>query len=226
MLLRIPGVLDAAQLAGLLEQLDRVGWADGTLTAGFQSASVKANLQLPESDPLARELSTRVLAALERSPTFISAALPRHVYPPLFNCYREGMSFGAHVDNAVRQIPGTHFRMRTDLSATLFLSAPGAYDGGELVIEDTYGAHRVKLDAGDLVLYPAGSLHRVEPVTRGRRLAAFFWVQSMVRDDADRTLLFELDRAIRGLTANGAGSDGLLQLTCCYHNLLRRWADV
>ena len=226
MLLSIPGVLDAAQLAGLREQLERVGWADGTLTAGFQSAAVKANLQLAESDPLARELSARVLAALEQSPTFISAALPRHVYPPLFNCYREGMSFGAHVDNAVRQIPATHFRMRTDLSATLFLSAPRDYDGGELVIEDTYGAHRVKLDAGDMVLYPAGSLHRVEPVTRGRRLAAFFWVQSMVRDDADRTLLFELDRAIRGLTASGAGHDSLLQLTSCYHNLLRRWADV
>lgn len=226
MLLNIPGVLAAQPRAEVLRQLGESEWADGTLTAGYQSASVKANLQLPESDPLARELSTRVLAALEQSSLFISAALPRHVYPPLFNCYQAGMSFGAHVDNAVRQIPRTHYRMRTDLAATLFLSAPEDYDGGELVIEDTYGIQRVKLAAGDMVLYPAGSLHRVEPVTRGRRLAAFFWVQSMVRDDADRRLLFELDRAIRQLTASGAERESLVQLTGCYHNLLRRWADV
>ncbi|MBV9695690.1 MAG: Fe2+-dependent dioxygenase, partial [Gammaproteobacteria bacterium] len=181
---------------------------------------------LPQEDPTARECSALVLAALERSPLFISAALPRHVFPPLFNRYDAGMGFGAHVDNAVRQVPGTHFRLRTDLSSTLFLAEPQEYDGGELVIEDTYGTQRVKLAAGDLVLYPAGSVHRVEPVTRGSRLASFFWVQSMVRDAAERAQLFELDAAVRDLTGDGAAQASLVRLTNLYHSLVRRWGDL
>jgi PKHD-type hydroxylase len=166
------------------------------------------------------------LRALERSALFVSAALPRHVYPPLFNRYESGMSFGAHVDNAVRQIPGTPHRLRTDLSATLFLNEPDEYDGGELVIEDTYGPQSVKLAAGDLVVYSADSVHRVLPVTRGARTAAFFWMQSMVRDDGARTLLHELDTSIRALTYAGTPGESLIRLTACYHNLLRRWADL
>jgi PKHD-type hydroxylase len=187
---------------------------------------VKDNLQLPHNDQAAREAGDAVLRALERSPLFVSAALPHHVFPPLFNRYGVGMSFGNHVDNAVRQIPGTPHRLRTDVSATLFLSAPEEYDGGQLVVEDTFGTHSVKLAAGDMVVYPASSLHRVEPITRGVREAAFFWVQSMVRDDGARTLLFELDTSIRELTAQGADRDALVRLTNCYHNLLRRWADI
>jgi len=166
------------------------------------------------------------MRALERTALFVSAALPRHLYPPLFNRYEAGMAFGNHIDNALRQIPGTAYRLRTDLSATLFLSAPHEYDGGELSIEDTYGAHAVKLEAGDLVLYPASSVHRVEPVTRGARLAVFFWVQSLVRDDGARCLLFDLDTTIRQLTAKGADRESLVRLTACYHNLLRRWAEL
>lgn len=200
-------------------------WQDGRLTAGFQSAQVKHNLQLEHSDRTART-GQIIVAALERNALFLSAALPHHVFPPLFNRYEPGMSFGTHIDNAVRQVPGTPHRLRTDLSATLFLNAPEDYDGGELVIEDTYGTHEVKLGAGDLVVYPASSLHRVSPVTRGVRLAAFFWIQSMVRDDGSRTLLFELDDSIRALTQAGAHQDELRRLTACYHNLLRRWADL
>jgi PKHD-type hydroxylase len=226
MIVRIASVLSAQELAAILARLDGAAWEDGRLTAGFQSAQVKTNLQLPQNAVAAREAGDSVLRALERNAAFVSATLPRHVYPPLFNRYGAGMSFGAHVDNAVRQIPGTHHRLRTDISATLFLNAPHEYDGGELVIEDTYGAHPVKLAAGDLVVYPASSLHRVEPVTRGVRSAAFFWIQSMVRDDADRTLLFELDTAIRDLTGKAADRAALVRLTACYHNLLRRWADL
>jgi PKHD-type hydroxylase len=225
MIVRIASVLSAEELVAIRARLDGAAWEDGRLTAGFQSAQVKTNLQVPQNAVIAREAGDTVLRALERNAAFISATLPRHVYPPLFNRYGAGMSFGAHVDNAVRQIPGTHHRLRTDISATLFLSAPHEYDGGELVIEDTYGAHPVKLAAGDLVVYPASSLHRVEPVTRGVRSAAFFWIQSMVRDDADRTLLFELDTAIRDLTVKAADRAALVRLTACYHNLLRRWAD-
>jgi len=187
---------------------------------------VKSNLQLPQDQTVAREAAELVLQALERSTLFMSAALPRHVYPPLFNRYESGMSFGNHIDNALRQVPGTPHRLRTDLSATVFLSAPHEYDGGELAIEDTFGAHSVKLEAGDLVLYPASSVHRVEPVTRGARMAAFFWVQSMVRDDGARSLLFELDTAIRELAAKAADRDCLVRLTSCYHNLVRRWGDL
>jgi PKHD-type hydroxylase len=226
MIVRVPAVLDAAQLAALREQLRAAPWQDGRMSAGHQSALVKHNLQLPQDSAVARAASETVVRALERNALFISAALPRHVYPPLFNCYEAGMGFGDHVDNAVRQIPGTHHRLRIDVSGTLFLSAPADYDGGELVIEDTFGTHSVKLDAGDLVLYSASSRHSVAPVTRGARLAAFFWVQSMVCDDADRSLLFELDSAIRQLTAADAAHEPLLQLTACYHNLLRRWAQL
>ena len=226
MIVRIASVLAAEELSAIRVRLESGAWDDGRLTAGFQSAQVKANLQLPQSDPAAREASDAVLRALERSPQFVSAALPHHVFPPLFNRYGPGMSFGNHVDNAVRQIPGTPHRLRTDVSATLFLNAPEEYDGGELIVEDAFGTHSVKLAAGDLVVYPAGSLHRVLPVTRGVRQAAFFWVQSMVRDDGARTLLFDLDTSIRDLTATGADRDCIVRLTHCYHNLLRRWAEL
>ena len=226
MIVRIASVLSADELSAMRARLEGGAWDDGRLTAGFQSAQVKVNLQLPQSDPAAREASDAVLRALERSPLFVSAALPHHVFPPLFNRYGPGMAFGSHVDNAVRQIPGTPHRLRTDVSATLFLNAPEEYDGGELIIEDTFGTHPVKLAAGDLVVYPASSLHRVSPVTRGVRQAAFFWIQSMVRDDGARALLFDLDTVIRDLTSTGADRDGLVRLTHCYHNLLRRWAEL
>lgn len=226
MLVRIASVLSADELSAIRTRLESGAWDDGRLTAGFQSAQVKANLQLPQHDPAAREAGDAVLRALERSPLFVSSALPHHVFPPLFNRYAPGMSFGNHVDNAVRQIPGTPHRLRTDVSATLFLSAPEEYDGGELIVEDTFGTHSVKLAAGDLVVYPASSLHRVLPVTRGVRAAAFFWIQSMVRDDGARTLLFDLDATIRDLTAQGADRDCVVRLTNTYHNLLRRWAEL
>jgi PKHD-type hydroxylase len=225
-IVRIASLLSADELAAIRSRLETAAWADGRLTAGYQSAAVKSNLQVPQSDAAAREAGEKILGALERSPLFASAALPRHVYPPLFNRYEAGMTFGAHIDNAVRAIPGTPYRVRTDASATLFLSAPEEYDGGELWIEDTYGEHTVKLAAGDLVLYPAGSVHRVEPVTRGVRLAAFFWIQSLVRDDGARGLLYELDTAIRDLTAQRAERGSLVRLAGCYHNLLRRWAEL
>jgi PKHD-type hydroxylase len=226
MIVRIPGLLDAQRLTALAAQLRAASWEDGRATAGFQSAQVKHNLQLVQGSAAAQQAGDIIVRALERHPDFISAALPRHVYPPLFNRYEPGMSFGAHVDNAVRQVPGTAHRLRIDIAATLFLSPIEDYDGGELVIEDTYGAHAIKLAAGDLVVYPASSLHEVQPVTRGARVAAFFWVQSMVRDDGARGLLFEMDTAIRELTASAADGGALLRLTACYHNLLRRWADV
>jgi PKHD-type hydroxylase len=226
MLLQITAVLTAEEVHGVRRSLTGAAWADGRLTAGYQSAEVKSNLQLPQSDPAAAAASNLVVRALERNATFVSATLPHHVYPPLFNRYAPGMGFGAHVDNAVRQIPGTPHRLRTDVSATLFLSAPEEYDGGELVIEDLYGVHCVKLAAGDMVVYPASSLHRVEPIIRGVRDAAFFWIQSMVRDDSARALLYDMDLSIRELTAGGGDARSLLRLTSCYHNLLRRWADL
>ena len=191
-----------------------------------RSAAAKENLQLPEDSPVAQQLGQRVLAALQRSPLFVSAALPLKVFPPLFNRYAGGQSFGSHVDNAIRPIRGTPHRVRTDLSATLFLSGPDEYDGGELVVEDTFGTHAVKLPAGDMVLYPASSLHLVRPVTRGARVASFFWVQSMVRDDAQRTLLYDLDRAVQEVHRDLPDSAAAVGLTGVYHNLLRRWADV
>jgi PKHD-type hydroxylase len=226
MLLHIPQVLTPDELAGCRDRLADAPWADGRATAGHQSARAKSNLQLPEDSGHARELGATVLRALERSALFVSATLPRHVFPPLFNRYEPGMAFGAHVDNAVRQIGQTHNRIRTDISATLFLSAPEDYDGGELIVEDTYGKHETKLPDGDLIIYPATSIHRVAPVTRGVRLAAFFWVQSMVKDDAERTLLFDLDRSIVELTGIAENAPTLLRLTACYHNLIRRWAEM
>lgn len=226
MLLTIPNVLTPEQLDHCRARLAAVSWVDGRVTAGHQGAQVKSNRQLPEDSPLARELGDMILAALERHPLFISATLPARVYPPLFNCYGEGQYFGDHIDNAVRLLPGTGMKIRTDISATLFLCDPAEYDGGELLIEDTYGAHSVKLPAGDMVLYPATSLHRVTPVTRGARLASFFWIQSMVRDDAQRTMLFDLDSSIQRLNATDADEMSRVRLTGCYHNLLRMWAEV
>ena len=226
MLVTVTGVLTAQEVHTVRGHLSGAPWADGRLTAGYRSAAVKSNLQLPQEDAAAQAASEVIVTALERNATFISATLPHHVFPPLFNRYRPGMAFGNHVDNAVRQIPGTPHRLRTDISATLFLSDPAQYDGGELVIDDLYGAHSVKLAAGDLVVYPASSLHRVQAVTRGARDAAFFWIQSMVRDAGARTLLYDLDTSIRDLTSQGADATSLLRLTGCYHNLLRRWAQL
>ena len=225
MMVHIPHVLTAEQLASCREVLAQADWEDGRGTAGHQSAQVKENLQLPESSTAARELGELVLRALERSPLFISAVLPQRVFPPLFNRYEGGMNFGSHVDNAIRPITGTPMRIRTDVSATLFLSSPESYEGGELVVEDTYGSHSVKLPAGDLIIYPASSLHHVTPVTRGTRLACFFWVQSMVREVSQRALLFDLDTAIMQLNQEVPKSASLVMLTGVYHNLLRQWAD-
>jgi PKHD-type hydroxylase len=226
MLLDIPEVLTAAQVAQARQVLDQADWVDGRVTAGYQSARAKHNLQLPEDHPAARQLGDMILGALQRHPLFIAAALPLRVFPPLFNRYEGGGSFGNHVDNAIRQITGTGHRIRTDLSATLFLAAPEEYDGGELLVEDTYGVHSVKLPAGNLVLYPSTSLHSVRPVTRGARIAAFFWIQSMIRDDGQRTLLFDLDTAIQRVGQDLPDHPSSVQLTGVYHNLLRRWADV
>ena len=228
MLLQIPDVLTAAQVAQARTQLDAADWADGRITAGYQSAKTKDNAQLPESSPVAHELGAVVLEALSRNSTFFSAALPKRIYPPLFNRYSGGQSFGYHVDNAVRydRSRGGAEPIRTDLSATLFLSAPDEYDGGELIIEDTFGTQSVKLPAGHLVLYPGSSLHRVAPVTRGTRLASFFWMQSMLRDDGHRRLMFQMDVAIRRLTQDLPDHPALVQLTGVYHNLLREWAEV
>lgn len=226
MLLHIPDVLSAEQVSHMRRSLDRAEWVDGRVTAGHQSARVKYNHQLPESHPLAEELGDTILTALQRQPLFIAAALPLRVFPPLFNRYEGGGSFGSHVDNAIRQISGTGHRIRTDLSATLFLSASDEYDGGELLVEDTYGVHSVKLPAGHLVLYPSTSLHSVRPVTRGARVASFFWIQSMIRDDGQRTLLFDLDTSIQRLNQDLPDHPSAVQLTGVYHNLLRRWAEM
>lgn len=226
MIVRVPAVLSAEQLAAARAVLADAPWADGRVTAGYQSARVKENLQLPEDCDASRKLRELVISALERNPLFMSAALPARVFPPLFNRYEAGMNFGAHVDNAIRAVTGTAHRIRTDASATLFLSNPDEYDGGELIVEDTYGAHSVKLAAGDMIVYPATSLHRVTPVTRGARIAAFLWVQSMVKDDGQRSILFDLDRSIAELTQTAPDSPALVRLTACYHNLVRRWAEI
>ncbi|WP_243049100.1 Fe2+-dependent dioxygenase [Dyella sp. RRB7] len=228
MLLHVPEVLSAAELAHSRQRLQDAPWADGRITAGHQSAQAKHNLQLPEDSAQAKELGALVLDALARNTTFFAGALPRHIFPPLFNCYRGGGSFGFHVDNAIRydrrSVPAVP--VRTDLSATLFLNEPDEYDGGDLVIEDTYGTHAVKLAAGDMILYPASSLHRVEPVTRGERLASFFWIQSLVRDEQQRRMLLELDVSIQGLTQADAPHADVLRLTGIYHNLLRAWSET
>lgn len=227
MVFGIPDVLDAQRLAVLRGMLDcSDAWVDGRVTAGYQGAPVKRNLQIDEHSTIAREAGDVVLAALERDPRFISAALPHRVYPPLFNRYEGGMHFGNHVDGAVRLVPGSAAKLRTDISATLFLAEPADYDGGELVIDDTHGAHAVKLPAGHLIVYPADSQHRVTPVTRGVRLASFFWVQSLVRDASRRRMLFDLDMAIQRLDVTGADASARVQLVGCYHNLLRMWIDA
>lgn len=226
MLITIPDVLTAQQVSQCRALLDAADWTDGRVTAGHQGRRVKDNSQLPEHSQAARELGDLVLAALERNALFISAVLPDVVYPPMFNRYDAGQQFGAHIDNAVRLLPGSGRKLRTDVSATLFLAGPDEYEGGELHIEDTYGTHTVKLPAGHMIVYPSTSLHRVEPVRSGARVASFFWVQSMVRDDAQRTLLFDMDTAIQHLARSGADADALVRLTGSYHNLLRMWAGV
>jgi PKHD-type hydroxylase len=226
MLLPVPDVLTAAQLNEARQLLDLAEWIDGRVTAGHQSVRSKNNMQLPENSEAARRIGEMILNSLGQNPLFIAAALPFRVFPPLFNRYQGGESFGTHVDNAIRQVTGTGHRIRTDLSATLFFSEPQEYDGGELVVEDTYGTHNVKLPAGYMILYPATSLHHVRPVTRGARIASFFWIQSMVRDDGERSLLFDLDTAIQRINRDNAEHPAAVQLTGVYHNLLRRWAEA
>jgi PKHD-type hydroxylase len=228
MLITIDQALNAEQVSALRQELldAEDAWVDGRATAGFQGAPVKFNRQIDERSEVGARCQAMILGVLERHPLFISAALPNVVYPPMFNRYGEGMTFGAHVDGGVRLDPRTGRKLRTDISATLFLSDPDDYDGGELEIADTYGTHSVKLQAGDLVLYPSTSLHQVTPVTRGERLASFFWIQSLVRDDGRRALLYELDVAIQRLNQTEADEDARRSLVGCYHNLLRQWAEV
>jgi len=226
LLLAIPDVLTAQEVARARELLAAADWVDGKVTAGHQSSRTKDNMQVPENHPVARQLGEMILNALGQNAAFISAALPARVFPPLFNRYSGGQSFGTHVDNAIRQVSGTGSRIRTDLSATLFFAHPDEYDGGELVVEDTYGTHSAKLPAGHLVLYPSTSLHHVLPVTRGARVSSFFWIQSMVREDSRRTLLFDLDMAIQRLNQDVPDHPSAVQFTGVYHNLLRQWAEL
>ncbi|WP_420478990.1 Fe2+-dependent dioxygenase [Brevundimonas sp. FT23028] len=225
MLLHIPQVFTRAEVAALRTTLDGGAWVDGNVTSGHQSATAKVNRQLPEDSEAAREVGGLIRQALAANPMFVSAALPHTIFPPLFNRYEGGEHFGVHVDNAIRQ--RGDIRIRSDLSCTLFLSEPEDYDGGELIIEEMYGPQSVKLPAGDLVLYPSKSLHRVTPVTRGARVSSFFWLQSLVRDDADRETLFRLDVAIQRVSLEkGPKDQAVLELTAVYHNLMRRWAEV
>ncbi|NHN88347.1 Fe2+-dependent dioxygenase [Acetobacter conturbans] len=227
MLVHIPNVLTAEDLAYCRKTLEESEWVDGKVTAGDQSAKAKHNLQIPQKSEVALELGDVILRALGQSALFTTVALPLRVFPPLFNRYDAGMQFRSHVDNAIRPLPETNFRIRTDVSSTLFLSDPEEYDGGELIIEDTYGSHSVKLPAGDLVLYPATSLHHVAPVTRGSRWASFFWTQSMVREDAKRTLLYNFDCSIIEVRKNLSDDHpAVLGLTATYHNLVREWAEL
>ncbi|WP_026638045.1 Fe2+-dependent dioxygenase [Bordetella petrii] len=226
MLIHIAEVFSAEEAAQMRRRLQEADWVDGRATAGHQSAQVKRNRQLPEQHPLAQELGNQILQRLSANNLFMSAALPRKIFPPLFNRYEGGEAFGYHVDNAVRAVPGSSERVRTDLSATLFFSDPASYDGGELVVDDTYGPRAVKLPAGHMVLYPGTSLHKVNPVTRGARISAFFWMQSLVREDSQRALLLDMDVAIQRLNQDAAGHPSIVQLTGVYHNLLRRWAEV
>ncbi|MDX1953827.1 MAG: Fe2+-dependent dioxygenase [Verrucomicrobiota bacterium] len=230
MLIRIPDLLTAEQVIQARQLLDKAEWVDGKVTAGHQSSKAKDNMQIPENHPIAQQLGEMIISALGRNGLFVSAALPLRVFPPLFNRYSGGQSFGTHVDNAIRQVPGTPHRIRTDLSATLFFTSPDEYDGGELCIEDTYGVQSVKLPAGHMILYPSTSLHHVRPVTRGARICSFFWLQSMIRDDGQRSLLFDLDLAIqrlsRDLPDNPTVQQSSVQLTGVYHNLLRQWAEL
>ncbi|MCC7375364.1 MAG: Fe2+-dependent dioxygenase [Verrucomicrobiales bacterium] len=226
MLISIPNVLTNEQVQQVRQLLDQAEWVDGRVTAGHQSATAKDNVQIPEGHPVARQVGDMILSALSKTPLFLAAALPLRVFPPLFNRYSGGQSFGTHVDNAIRQITGTPHRVRTDLSATLFFASPEEYDGGELCVEDTYGVQKVKLPAGHMILYPSTSLHHVTPVTRGARLCSFFWIQSMIRDDGRRSLLFDLDLAIQRLGADHPNHPSSVQLTGVYHNLLRQWAEL
>jgi PKHD-type hydroxylase len=226
MLLHVPGVLTPEQVAEIRRTIDAAEWHDGRATVGPQGAQVKQNRQLPESSELTRRLGATLLSALEAQPLFMSAALPLRYVPPLFNRYEGGEHYGLHVDGAVRSLPGTSLKLRTDLSCTVFLCEPGDYDGGELEVMDTYGAHEVKLPAGDAIVYPSTSLHRVAPVTRGARVCSFFWVQSMVRDDAQRALLFEMDQSLQRLRAQHGDTAEGVALTGTYHNLLRMWAEL
>lgn len=227
MLVRVKSVLSKAEVAQVRAVLEKTQWVDGNITSGAQAATAKYNLQVPEDAPQAKALSEMILHALGKSETFYSAALPSKVFPPLFNRYDAGMKFDAHVDNAIRHLSTGAGRIRTDVSTTLFLSEPDEYDGGELVIQDTYGEQGVKFEAGDAVIYPATSLHRVEPITRGSRWGSFFWTQSMVRDDGKRALLYNFDEAIRGARAKlGDKDESVLGLTATYHNLLRQWVEL
>lgn len=227
MMVKIEGVLDAEGVRRVREIIDAGPWVDGNETSGHQSRLAKRNQQLKQGCEEAAKAGRIVLEAIGQTPEFIAAALPLKVFPPLFNRYQGGEAFGAHVDNSIRALAGSEFRIRSDLSCTLFLEPPEAYDGGELVVEDLFGEHRVRLAAGDMVLYPASSVHRVTPVTRGARTACFFWLQSMVRDDGERELLYRLDRSIRTLSAERGGTDAVVvDLTSHYHNLMRRWADA
>lgn len=227
MLLHIPEVFTKAEVQALRERLDAGPWADGNMTSGHQSATAKRNLQLPEDSAEAREVSGLIVQALNANPMFVAAALPHTIFPPLFNRYEGGGEFGLHVDNAIRQQRGGPIRIRSDLSATLFLSEPEDYDGGELIVEEMYGRQSIRLPAGDLVLYPSKSLHRVTPVTRGARVSSFMWLQSLVRDDGDREMLFRLDVATQRVAADkGPKDQAVIELTGVYHNLLRRWSEV
>lgn len=226
MLISIPNVFTSDQVKAIRQKLDAAEWVDGKVTAGHQSAKAKDNMQLPENHPVAREVGDMIIAALGKNPLFLSAALPLKVFPPMFNRYSGGQSFGTHVDNAIRQISGTPHRIRTDVSCTLFFANPDEYDGGELCVEDTYGTKTVKLPAGHMILYPSTSLHHVKPVTRGTRVSSFFWLQSMIRDDGQRTLLFDLDTAIQRLSQDHPNHPSAVQLTGVYHNLLRQWAEM
>lgn len=225
MLLHIPDVLDREQVAQLRGALDAADWTDGRETVGAQGAQVKRNEQLPDASPLRRQLGAVVLAALAKNPLYHAAVLPMRTLAPRFNRYRDGGQYGFHVDGAVMAL-SDDAQLRSDVSCTLFLSAPDEYDGGELIVSDTYGEHEVKLPAGDLIVYPSSSLHRVAPVTRGARVASFFWAQSLIRDDGRRRLLFEMDASIQRLVQSGADAAAVLQLTGVYHNLLRQWAET
>ncbi len=227
MMIQIPEVLTKSQAAALQARIAAADWIDGNATSGFQAALAKRNRQLPQEGEVARAAGAEIVSALERNLLFNAAALPRTILPPLFNRYGPGETFNTHVDNSVRRNPATGEPIRCDLSATLFLTEPEAYEGGELVVEDTYGAHEVKLSAGDMILYPSSSLHRVEPIVRGERIAAFFWIQSLVRSDASRALLLDMDVAIQTLAKDaGHQSPAIISLTGVYHNLLRQWAEI
>ncbi len=227
MMVRIENVLRAEQVANLRAMIDGAEWVDGNETSGHQSRTAKRNRQLRQGSDTAQQAGRIVLEALGQTAEFVAAALPLKVFPPLFNRYEGGEMFGNHVDNSIRKLDGTDFRIRSDLSATLFLSEPDSYGGGELVVQDLFGEHRVKLPAGDMVLYPASSVHRVTPVTEGARVASFFWLQSMVRDPFQREQLYRLDRTVRVLSADrGAQDEAVLELTNLYHNLMRSWADA